>query len=289
MIKVENYHDELSDNEERKLEENLIWIFASPRSGSTWLKQLLSRKTTSLNKFRIVAHLAGRLFNLEGEKKNDYVFSLRYKDTWNYYLRKLILNRIYSQIKDTSKKVIIKETARAGFSKVSECVPNSKIIFLLRDGRDIVDSQVDGRTYGYEKGGRYESGPEEPLNKKIRSDYIKRQSKNWVRITNELLETYENHSKDRRYKLNYEALLNNTLPEVQKIYNFLEIKISSKRLKDRVEKLKFEKIPPELKGKGKATRSASPGKWKKNFNEEEKDLMNSIMRKTLVQLNYAID
>jgi len=289
VIKVENYHSELSENEERKLEKNLIWIFASPRSGSTWLKKLLSYKTTSMQEFKIVVHLGGVLLDKNRDMKPDYVFNLKYKDTWNYYLRKLILNRIYSQFKGISKKIIIKETAPGGFSKVAKCVPNSKIIILLRDRRDVIDSQVDGRTYGFEKGGRFLKRPEEPLNKKIKTEYIKRQSKSWVRITKELLETYENHAKDRRYKIKYERLLNFTSSELEKLYNFLEINIPSKKLEEKVEKLKFENIPSELKGKGKGKRSASPGKWKQNFNEEEKDLMNSIMGKTLVQLNYALD
>ena len=52
------------------------------------------------------------------------------------------------------------------------------------------------------------------------------------------------------------------------------------------DKNSFENIPSHLKGIGKAVRSASPGKWRTNFSDEEKTVMNSIMGKTLKTLGY---
>jgi len=48
----------------------------------------------------------------------------------------------------------------------------------------------------------------------------------------------------------------------------------------------FENIPTDQKGKGKFARSASPGKWKENFNEEEQEVINDIMKETLKELGY---
>lgn len=50
----------------------------------------------------------------------------------------------------------------------------------------------------------------------------------------------------------------------------------------------FEKIPRNKKGKGMATRSAKSGSWKKNFNSEEKEIMNSIMSSSLKEMDYPI-
>ena len=41
-----------------------------------------------------------------------------------------------------------------------------------------------------------------------------------------------------------------------------------------------------MRGKGKFARSASPGKWKDNFNEKEIQLMNEIMGETLKRVGY---
>jgi len=66
----------------------------------------------------------------------------------------------------------------------------------------------------------------------------------------------------------------------------LEIEIDKKTLEKIVEKYSFENIPSGLKGKGKFARSASPGKWKENFSEEEKKIMSDVMGDKLVNLGY---
>ena len=288
---------ELTSDKEKELEENLVWILASPRSGTTWLsKNLLSYNTHILNEFNITKHLGiGATFmgnkktfmNIEG-KRRDYIFSLEYKDTWVYYLRKIVVNRIYSQFNDASKKVIIKEPAIAGILTVSQIFPNSKIIFIVRDGRDIVDSQLDARVHGFEKGGRFQGRTSTILNKKNRDVFIKNSSKNWVRITQEILETYEKHDKNKCYLIKYESLLHNTLTELEKIYEFLNIKISKNDLEKIVNESKFEKIPTELRGKGKFFRAANTGTWKENFNDAEQNLMESIMSDMLQNLGYSV-
>ena len=60
------------------------------------------------------------------------------------------------------------------------------------------------------------------------------------------------------------------------------------QLKKIVEMNDFDKIPEKKKGSGKFTRAASPGLWKKNFNEKEIELVNSIMRDSLSIYEYEI-
>lgn len=48
----------------------------------------------------------------------------------------------------------------------------------------------------------------------------------------------------------------------------------------------FEKIPPELKGRGKFNRFACPGKWKEHFSPSEKLSMDQIMGEMLHKLGY---
>jgi hypothetical protein len=46
-------------------------------------------------------------------------------------------------------------------------------------------------------------------------------------------------------------------------------------------------MPKKLKGDGIFIRTASPGKWRENFNENVKEMMNNIMAHTLHQLGYS--
>jgi len=70
------------------------------------------------------------------------------------------------------------------------------------------------------------------------------------------------------------------------MYSFLEIKISEKELKSIIDKYNFKNIPEEKRGTGKIARIASPGKWKENFSEEEKIVINEIMKEYLQMLGY---
>jgi hypothetical protein len=157
------------------------------------------------------------------------------------------------------------------------------MIFLIRDGRDVVDSWIDGlkkqswftKRYGFTA-----------WDEKNKNDEIVRQALYWVKTMEVIKTAYENHSKELRYIVKYENLRNNTFEELKKIYDFIGIKIREKELEEIVEKYSFKNIPSEKKGSGKVTRSASPGKWKENFTQEEQNVMNEIMGKKLRELGY---
>jgi len=78
-----------------------------------------------------------------------------------------------------------------------------------------------------------------------------------------LMKTYDSHSKNLRYLLRYEDLLKNPLPELKKIYNFLDITVDEDTLKQLVNKFDFKNIPANEKGKDEFRRFASPGKYRK--------------------------
>jgi len=295
---VENYSlprgKELSSSEELILEKNLVWVFGAPRSGTSWLAtQLLSYKTLVMNEPLIGMHLGisrntirDRIVrNIELlEKEPDYFFSYRYEEVWKYYLRKLILNRIYSQFQNLSNKLIIKEPGGSIASDViTECLPNSKILFLVRDGRDVIDSNLNALEPGSWAVRLYGITPVTPETRLLE---IKYRAKMWVRTMEILMETFETYPKSLRMKIKYEELKKNTLENLQKIYKFVGLEPPKKDLRELVEKYSFSKIAPKNKGAGKVTRSATPGKWKENLSEEEKELAEEIMGKTLRKLGY---
>ena len=289
-------NNELTPLEEDELEKNLVWLFGSSRSGTSWLSlELLSYRTNSINELHITEHLGSpNIGTLDltfsrwyDECKNlgGYFFSEKYKKTWKHYLRKLILNRIYSQVGDFNKKIILKEpSAVSGSDIISECLPNSRIIFLLRDGRDVIDSILDGRQ---KNGFMTKARNTPPITEQNRFNFIENRAKFWVYLNENLLKTYECHQEKLRILIKYEELLKNTKKILAMIYEFLEIKITNDELTDLITKFSFENIPQEKKGPGKFHRSASPGEWKKHFNEKEKKVMEEIMKSTLNKLGYT--
>ena len=153
---------------------------------------------------------------------------------------------------------------------------------LLRDGRDTLDSSLDA----LKKGGWENKRGHEELTSEKRMEYIKRYSKNWNLLTDILMITYNSHDKNRRLLIKYEDLLKNTNNLLPKIYQFCDIEIKQNVLDEKIEKFKFENISEDEKGEGKFRRSATPGKWKENFNEDEKSVMEEIMGESLRKLGY---
>jgi len=285
---------ELSIQQEDVLEQNIVWVFGGRRSGTTWLgKQLLSHNTYYIHEPTLADHLGIQLSpgtndfvrRIDARKEfKNYFFSDVYKKTWLYYLKKLILYRFHAQFNDLTKKIIVKEpTTLMDISDViSDCMPQSKIIFLLRDGRDIIDSLVDAR----QEGGWLAKTKKAIIQKHQRPQFIKRRSEIWVKQTENFLKTYEHRPKDQGFLVKYEDLRQKPLETSLNIYKFLNIAITENELQEIVSRHSYENIPAEQKGKGKFIRTASPGKWKESFSNEEKKIMEEIMGKMLNTLGY---
>jgi len=286
---------ELSTEQELTFEKNLVWLFGSARGGTTWVAlQLLSHKTNSINEPHLDEHIGTRANEIKDrivrridnpQKNPDYFFSEKYREIWIYYLRKLILNRFYAQVQDPTQKTIIKELDTWGTSDIlTECTNNSRVIFLIRDGRDVMDSLVDARK---KTGFMTKVGKMTPI-PGGRMGFIPNHSKLWVARNENFLKTFEKYPKNLRYMVKYEDLLKNTFSELKKLYKFIDVEISDDKIKGITNKYSFANIPEKEKGGGKFARSASPGLWKKNFSNEEKEVMNDIMSETLLKLGYEL-
>jgi len=265
----------MTPEQESTLERNLVWIFASPRSGTTWLSNKLLPNVLSLDEPRIGDHLT--TFS-----KDDFLFNQKFKQIWIKFVRKMILNRIYSQIRSTDYKILIKEpNGSPGANTISESLPNSKLIIILRDGKDVVDSL----TSAFSEGGWMAKRAGTKLSSN-RIEFIKEQSRRWVKMIQAILDAYEKKQEELRLMIKYEDLRNNTFETMKQIYKFLDMPFNENDVKKTIEKQSYKNIPSDQKGENKAIRKASPGSWKKNFNQTEIQTMNEIMEETLNKLGY---
>jgi len=282
----------LTPEQELIFEKNLVWVLSSPRSGSTWLaKELLSNQTTVLDEPYLGFHLAslGAItgnseMSEQHRNRPDYFFSKDYETSWKFYLRKLILNRIFSQFTDLSKKILIKEpNGSEGSDNILRCLPSSKFILVLRDGRDVVDSLLDSRLPG---GWNTNEHYVLTVTQETKNEFMKRFATHWKNRMKILLDAYENHPKELRIKLRYEDLRTNTTEELIKLYDFIGIETPKHVIDELIEMYKFENVPKEDKGPGKGKRYASPGLWKENFTNDEKKILEELMGDTLRSLGY---
>ncbi len=284
---------ELSEEQELKLEKNIAWIFGANRSGTSWLaRQIVESGYLKMDEPLLGEHLGIsirqenkmiRQFDIR-RKNESYFFSEKYKEVWIFFLRKLFLNRVYALFQTVEKKIVIKEpNGSIGADIISECFPKSKFIILLRDPRDILDSRVDALS---ETGWSAKRGWK-PITSKNKIPFIERESFRWNQLIKILMETY-NNKKENCLLIKYEELRGNTFVELTKIFKFLELKIDDNELQRIIDRLSFEKIPASEKGSGKRKRSASPGKWRENFSDKEKEIMNKILAKGIQEVGYEL-
>lgn len=284
---------ELTAEQENSLESNLVWIFASPRSGTSWLAmRLLSHNTLLVNEPLIGKHLGSLPYrNVDAivrdyEVRNDdpqYFFSRQYESVWKKYVRKLILNRIYAQVQTYDKHVIIKEpNGSMGADILSQCLPTCKIILILRDGRDVIDSMLDYSKFT-------------PWGKKVqqhsfketdRETFIERAAHTWLKNMEVLERTKTIHDQERLFLIRYEDLRYNTLQVVLKLYNFIGIDISREEAAYIVEKHSYENVPALKKGRDKPIRTATPGAWREHLTEKEQNIIHDIIGAKLKALGY---
>jgi hypothetical protein len=155
------------------------------------------------------------------------------------------------------------------------------MLFLLRDGRDVVDSMLDAQSDGGWLAGLT------PVESELqRLEFVRRRSRLWVIRTMTVQRAFDAHPPQLRFRVRYEDLRENTLAALRAIVDWLELDRSDEQLQAAVDALNFESYPSRAKGPGKALRAASPGLWRENMSEPEQEAMSEIMGKPLEALGY---
>jgi Sulfotransferase family len=289
-------------------EDRLHWILGSSRSGSTWLLRMLSEldRVVPLDDPHIGHHLgvwrpialawaAGgdhlpelkRLDEIKRDK-DDYFFSDRYRDVWFPALKRMILTRFEAQVRteagpDFSDPVlVVKEPGSHAADLLLSMFPASGLIFLLRDGRDVVDSWLDA----YQDGSWAQEEGAFPVAPEGRLSFVRWQSSVWTYRTLTVQRAYESHPASRRVLVRYEDLLADPGAQLERICSTLGIDASPEQLTEVVGRHAYGQVPERSKGSGKVVRAARPGGWRENMTRAEKDAMLQIMGPKLDELGY---
>jgi hypothetical protein len=290
-------------------EDRLVWIFGSSRSGSTWLLRMLSELdgAVPIDDPHLGHHLGlWRPIPLawaaaDGEPdlttlleikrhKPDYFFSDRYRDAWAPALKDLITRRFEAQARDvldgrrTDRRplVVVKEPGSHVADLLLSLFPESRMIFLLRDGRDVVDSWLDAHRAGSwaVREGAFPVAPEG------REALVRWQSAVWTYRTEIVQRAYESHPDTQRVLVRYEELLADPAAQLQRICRVVGERIDRSGL-DRIAQVHdYDSVPRTEKGAGKEIREARPGSWRRHMTPAEQRAMQEIMGPKLAELGY---
>jgi hypothetical protein len=290
-----------TDNELEALESKLVWIFGSPRSGSSWMLRLLTGQPdiAPVNESYLGAHLvpvggeveAGEYYE-HGERAGDasYFFARDYMPVLLPLLHELVLRGFDNQLRHMGfdpvpRWVVIKEpNGSHAADTIVSLLPRSRMLFLLRDGRDVVDSILDAMlgsdSWWAERTRQLGRPPQERL------AFVVQHSELWVRRTMASQRAFESLPEEQRLLVRYEGILADTPAQLRRIFDWLALDVSDKKLAAIVERHAFESAPRDRRGPGKPMRAATPGLWRENLTEDEQRTMHEIMGSKLAELGY---
>jgi hypothetical protein len=222
--------------------------------------------------------------------RGNYFFSPKYEDAWRPELRRMMLVRFHRLVERTAERydvksplVLLKEVSGAHAAPlVMSMFPRSRLVFLVRDGRDMVDSHIAASQPGGWLPARGWTTPEE------RREFIRRWARTWVGDMASIQRAFEAHPPELRRMLRYEDLLAAPASNLGSLVEWLGLRRSERWLERTVEANAFDSIAPELKGPTKFFRSATPGAWRKNMTDEEAATLESLMGSKLRELGYPV-
>jgi hypothetical protein len=223
-------------------------------------------------------------------KKRDYLFSDRYRDTWVPQLRDLISARFEAQAaQDIAAAggidqpiVVVKEPGSHAADTIMDVFPQSSLIFLLRDGRDVVDSWLDA----YKDGSWATDEGAYPLDDTGRPALIRWQSSVWLHRTEVVQETYARAEPVRRVLIRYEEMRADPVAALERICSMLGIEASREQLDEIAGTHSYSSVPKADKGAGREIRRAEPGGWTDHMTRQEIIEMHDILADKLDELGY---
>jgi hypothetical protein len=262
--------------------ENIVWIFGTGRSGSTWLGSMMGGLDgCAIWNEPLVGNLFGNFhyFRVGGRKQGrQYILGEPYKETWLGPMRDLVLSGAAARFPKVvgGGYLIIKEpNGSIGAPLLMEALPESRMIFLIRDPRDVVASSMDARSEGSWLSERREA--QRRMSKPDRNPnvYVRMRANSYVQQIEKTGQAYRAHG-GPKVMVRYEDLRKDTLETMKRIYSALEIPVEEAELGRSVEKNSWENIPEQEKGEGKKRRKAKPGGWREDLTARQVEIVEDI-------------
>ena len=264
--------------------ENVVWIFCSNRSGSTWLSSMMGEvEGHEVWNEPLVGKLFGDLYYVGAaghQNVKHYILGDFHKGSWLDSVQSFVLSEATARFPGVAEGgyLIIKEpNGSIGAPLLSEAMPASRVIFLLRDPRDVAASGLDAARKG---SWQYENAADRGWKREALADnqpdvWVRRRAQNYVRHAGKARDAYEAH-KGPKVLIRYEELRDDTLGTMERLYSTLGIEVGGEEPARAVEKHAWENIPQKEKGQGKFYRKATPGGWREDLTPDQVEIVEQI-------------
>jgi hypothetical protein len=272
--------------------ENIVWIFGSGRSGSTWLSSMMGEMSGQvLWGEPWVGTLFGNFYysQNEGRRNNPQFILGRHRRSWIGSIRSFLLEAAKVTFPNIGRGdlLIIKEpNGSVGAPLMMEALPESRMILLVRDPRDVVASALDGRREGgwhheKHKARLYEQGKSAPEKDSVA--FAEGRASNYLLGMGNAKKAYDAH-RGPKALVRYEELRADTPGVMARMYSDLGVPIDQEELARVAAKHSWENIPEDKRGEGKFYRKAKPGGWREDLTPEQAEAVERVTGPLLKEL-----
>jgi hypothetical protein len=219
----------------------------------------------------------------------DRFFAESLSDVWLPSLRRLLNERFEAHLSrsadgPTSEKILLVKEPNGSQSAdiLLRAQPSARLLFLLRDGRDVVDSALASNVVGG-------WGPRlvphlRGIDEGGRLDFVRRFAYQWLWQTEVVQAAFAAH-RGPKHMVRYEDLLRDTPARLEELFEWLGLPLEEAEIAALAGRFAFERIPSP--GPERFHRSATPGAWRENLRPEERAAVEEVLGAKLRELDYA--
>jgi hypothetical protein len=262
---------------------DIIWIFGHGRTGSTWLASMMGDlEDHAMWHEPYVGEVFGsayyiRAWNRQREREG-YILGRPYKEVWLRTIRAFVLDGANARFSEAAGKgyLVIKEPhGSIGAPLLMEALPESRMILLIRDPRDVAASRLDAHKKGSWTS-KITNRDEDTLADRDPDAFTEAIIGEYLRHVEKAKQAYDAHPEGRRVLVKYEDLWNDAFGELSRICSSMGIPAEEEQLQLVARKHAWENIPENRKGQGKFYRRGTPGGWREDLTSGQVQIVERI-------------
>jgi len=270
------------------LEKEYIFIIGSPKSGSTWLQNMISAHplvstTVELTLFNRYIHPLVESWNFE---QNNIEKGLWYQglpfilseDEFYDFLKELLI-KAYKKVYLKNPKATHIVDKHPGYSFHTDIInmllPGARFIHIIRDGRDVISSMIAAyKNIGYG------------------TSNIEYSTKAWKEHYSSARKAKK--LKNRYIEIKYEDLQKDSFKTLLRVFEFCKLKTNNKQLKTIIANHEFKKMKSKRQHTDKQVkthkafyRKGKTGSWREDLSVSQRYIFHLYGDKLLIDLEYA--